>query len=76
MEKKSQKEMIAKLSEGNMRKVHLLIEVDGKAKHGCGCCICSPNVRGAGDETAKQDANFNKLADDVMVVVGSIITKT
>lgn len=73
MKKKSQKKMITQLSEGMLRKTQMLIEVEGKEFKGCACCICAPGVLGAGDETAKQSGS--KLANAVMVVVGSVATK-
>ena len=73
MKKEVQQKMIKRLPEGKLRNARIHIEVEGKELKGCACCICAPNVRGAGDETAKQAGT--KLADDVMVVVGSVATK-
>ena len=72
MQKKSQKEMITQLSEGNLRNTQLLIEVNGKELKGCACCICDPNKRGAGSTTATIAGK--KLTSDMMVVVGSVAT--
>lgn len=59
--------LIQRLPEGKLRNAQIRMEIDGKELKGCACCICAPNVRGAGDETAKQSGT--KLADDVMMVV-------
>jgi hypothetical protein len=77
MEKKRQKEMITQLSEGKVRNARIHIEFEGKELKGCACCICSPDKRGAGDETAKQaHPGPKQLTDDVMIVVGAIAAKT
>ncbi len=67
-----QNRLIDKLSEGVLNSAEICMEIDGKVVRGCGCCLCAPNVLGAGDETAKQASR--KIADDVMmVVVGAAI---
>ncbi|MBI5264579.1 MAG: hypothetical protein HY852_22520 [Bradyrhizobium sp.] len=62
------KHSIEKLLEGDANSFQIHMEVDGKEVKGCGCCICAPNTRGAGDATAKISAG-HKMAEDVMMVV-------
>lgn len=73
MEKEKGQKMIERLPEGKLRNIRIHIEGEEPELKYCACCICSPEVRGAGDETAKQSGS--KLADDVMVVVGSVATE-
>lgn len=72
MKKEKEQKMIKRLPEGKLRNTRIHIEGKEPELKWCACCICSPEVRGAGDETARQAGS--KLTDDVMVVVGSRAT--
>jgi hypothetical protein len=66
---------IIALNEGKADNDRIQITIDGIKGRGCACCICSPESRGAGDETANQSAVWSGKKGKYYVVEGAVFSE-